>query len=55
MSKLIALSIVLAMVAIPIRAASDPDPRQGLRRAVIQMLAFEAIYTFSMIYLWGRW
>jgi hypothetical protein len=55
MSKLILLSIAIAMVVIPTRAARHPDPREGLRRVLVQMLAFEAIYAFSLIFLWGRW
>lgn len=55
MSKLILLSIVIAMIVIPARAARHPDPREGLRRTIVQMLIFEAVYAVSLIYLWGRW
>ena len=54
MSKLILLSILIAMVAIPTHAARNSDPQKGLRRAVVNMLVFEAFYAFSLIYLWGR-
>lgn len=54
MSKLLLLSIVIAMVAIPTIAAGHPEPKQGLRRAVVRMLMFEAFYAFGLVYLWGR-
>jgi hypothetical protein len=55
MSKLILMSMMIAMVAIPARAAADPVPENGFRRTIMYALAFEAFYTFAMIYLWGRW
>ena len=55
MSKLILLSILIALIAIPTIASRNPDPRLGLRRATFQVLIFEAVYAFSLIYLWGRW
>jgi hypothetical protein len=54
-SKLILMSILIAMVVVPTRAAREPNPRKGLRRVVIEMLIFQAVYALSMVYLWGRW
>lgn len=55
MSKLILMSIMIALVAIPAVASRDPDPRRGLKRAIIRVLVFEAFYAFALIFLWGRW
>lgn len=55
MSKLLVLSIMIAMLVIPTRAARDPKPKRGLKRAVVNMLLYGAFYAFAMIYLWGRW
>lgn len=53
MSKLILLSIIIAMITIPTRAAREPNPRKSLRKVLVHMLLFQAFYTFAMMYLWG--
>jgi hypothetical protein len=55
MSKLILMSILIALITVPTRAAREPDPKVGLKRAVKHILIFEAFYAFALIYLWGRW
>lgn len=55
MSKLLLMSILIAMITIPTRAAREPDPKQGLKRAIKQMVIFEVFYVFALLYLWGRW
>lgn len=54
MGKLILMSIIIGIIAIPTRAAREPDLRKGLRKVVKQMLIFEVIYLFALRYLWGR-
>ena len=54
MSKLIELSIIIATIAIPARAARMKNPALGLRRMVINMLLFEAFYVFAIRFLHGR-
>jgi hypothetical protein len=54
MSKLLLMSIAIAFIVIPTTAARNPDPREGLRRVVVQTLAFELFYAFSLIFIWGR-
>ena len=54
MSKLILISVIFAMIAIPAQAARDANPRRGLRKAVIRTLMFHAFYAFALIFLWGR-
>lgn len=53
MSKLILLSIIIAMIAIPARAAREKNPRKALRRVIIQAIVFEAVYLFALRYLYG--
>ena len=38
MSKLILISVIIAAIAIPARAAREENPRKGLRKAIIQTL-----------------
>ena len=54
MSKLILMSIMLAMIGIPARLAREKKPRDALRKVIKQMLIFEVIYLFALRYLWGR-
>lgn len=54
MHTFILLSIVLAGVALPVRAARDPDPRRGLRRAAYAMLAFTCCYVAGVLYVLPR-
>ncbi len=54
MSKLILLSILIAMIGIPARAARQKNPRKALKSVVVQMLIFEAFYWFALRFLYGR-
>lgn len=54
MSKLILLSIIIANIALPARAAREKSPRKGLRKAILYVCLFNAFYLFSLLYLYGR-
>ena len=54
MSKLVLLSIVIATIALPARAARESSPRKGLRKVIIWMLVFEVFYVLALIFLFGR-
>ena len=54
MSKLFLLSIVIATIALPARAANIASPRKGLRKTIIWMLFFELFYVFALMFLVGR-
>jgi hypothetical protein len=51
-SKLILLSILIAMITIPVRASREKDVRKGLRKTITQILIFEVIYVFMLRYFW---
>jgi hypothetical protein len=44
MKALLLLSIVLASLVVPTLAASAPEPRRAVRRMVLVLLAFNAVY-----------
>ena len=44
MEKLLLLSVVVALVAIPVLCAKDPNPRRGLKRALMLMGAYNVFY-----------
>jgi hypothetical protein len=54
MSKLILMSIVIAMVVIPVRASREKDARKGLKKMTSHMLMFGVFYVFALRFLWGR-
>lgn len=55
MKTLFLMSIVFAALAFPVIAAKDPDPRRGLRRLVILILVFNALYLFYVTQLHPVW
>ncbi len=54
MKKLLLLSIIVATIAIPARAARQKAPRQALRKAIRNLLVFNLFYLFGVVYLYGR-
>ncbi len=54
MQKFVLLTILLATVIIPMWTAGDRSARRGLRRTLLLMVAFNAIYLFSIIYVLPR-
>ncbi len=54
MAKLILMSFIIAMIAIPARAARNPNPQKGLRATITQILIFYVWYAFALIFLWSR-
>jgi hypothetical protein len=54
MGKLILVSILIATVAIPMRAATDPSPRRGMQRAILWMAAFDVVYVLAVVYVYPR-
>lgn len=54
MSKLFLLSILIATIALPARAAREKNSRKGLRKAILYMLLFNVFYLFGLLFLYGR-
>jgi hypothetical protein len=54
MSKLVLLSILIATIALPARAAREKNARRGLKKAVIYMMLFNLFYLFALRFLYGR-
>jgi heme/copper-type cytochrome/quinol oxidase subunit 3 len=53
-SKLLLLSVIIMMVAIPMATASDRDYRRGLRRALLLTFAFNIIYFVIIRFIYPR-
>lgn len=54
METLFLLSIVLLGVALPMRAARDPDPRRGFSRALVAFAVCSGAYVFGVLYVLPR-
>lgn len=54
MKKLILLSIIIAAIAIPARAARTKDARVGLKKVVRQTLIFNVVYLLLILFVWMR-
>lgn len=48
MLKLILMSVALTTIILPLAAASDPNPKKGLKRAVFGFFAFNVFYIFLL-------
>jgi hypothetical protein len=61
MKSLLLISIIIASIAIPAYAARDTNPRRGLRRMLVLVLAFNALYVAYLtlvhleVYVPHRW
>jgi hypothetical protein len=54
MKKLLLLSVIIASIVIPVRAARMKDPRKGLRATVVRTTIFNAIYVALLLFVWHR-
>lgn len=48
------MSILIATLALPMRAAHDPNPARGLRRTVLWLVAFNVCYLLGIVYVLPR-
>lgn len=55
MAKLLLFSLIIATLAIPMRAAgAHPSARVGFRKMLFWFVAFDVFYLIGMIYLYPR-
>lgn len=54
MAKLIEMSVLIALVLIPARAAREADPVRGLKLALKHTLWFNFVYLFVILYVHGK-
>ena len=54
MKKLLLLSIIIASILIPARAARLKNPQRALKKVLVQMAVFEVVYIFLVLVVWGR-
>ncbi len=54
MWKYFLLSIMIGSMAVPARMARAKNPKEGLKKALYYMLAFNAFWYFVVLYIYGR-
>ncbi|MFL5421989.1 MAG: hypothetical protein ACJ79Y_14585 [Myxococcales bacterium] len=54
MGKLLVISVIFAIVAIPIAAAREPNPLRGVRKAVLYTLVFNGAYVLALRFVLPR-
>lgn len=54
MAKFLEITILIALIAIPARAARDPNPKKGLKRAIVYTIYFNLLYLFILMFVHGR-
>ena len=54
MSKSLLLSVVLAIIALPVIAAQEKSPKVGLKKALVYMVIFNVCYILALRFLLGH-
>ncbi|MFL5580486.1 MAG: hypothetical protein ACJ8AO_08935 [Gemmatimonadaceae bacterium] len=54
MQKILLISILVVTVAIPMRAARNPSPTAGLRKAVLGVALFNLAYLVFLRFIYPR-
>jgi hypothetical protein len=52
MAKLLLLSVMIMMVAIPVLAARDRSPKRGLQKTILFVVLFNIFYVLALRYLY---
>ena len=52
--KLVLMSVIIASIVIPARAARMKNPAEGLKKALKQIAIFNLVYLFMLVYVVGR-
>jgi len=54
MQKLLLLSTVISLVALPIIASKEPHPKKALKKAILWLIAFNFFYLFAVRVIYPR-
>jgi hypothetical protein len=53
-AKLLLLSVVIAMIALPVLTARDSNAKRGLKNALLLVIAFNLLYLFFVRFIYPR-
>ncbi|HEY0467183.1 MAG TPA: hypothetical protein VGC79_23445 [Polyangiaceae bacterium] len=54
MQKLVLMSVIIASLIIPARAARMKNPEAGLKKTLVNVAIFNLVYVFLLLYVVGR-
>lgn len=54
MKKFLLLSVIIASIVIPARAARLENAREGLKKTLVQIAIFDVVYMILITQVWGR-
>lgn len=54
MKTIVLLSVIIAAIALPARAAAAKNPKRGLKRALWGVALFNLAYLFALLFVVGR-
>ena len=54
MQKLVLMSVIIASIVIPARAARMKNAQQGLKKVIKQITIFNLVYLFMLLFVVGR-
>jgi membrane-associated HD superfamily phosphohydrolase len=53
-AKLLLLSVVIALIALPLLTARDRNARRGLKKAILLVITFNLLYLFLVRFVYPR-
>ena len=53
-AKLLLVSVVIAMIAVPILAARDASPMRALRKTLLLIFVFNLLYALAVRFVYPR-
>jgi hypothetical protein len=54
MQKLLLLSTVIALIALPVIASREPNPKKALKKTILWLIAFNFFYLFAVRVIYPR-
>jgi len=54
MQKLLLLSTVISLIALPVIASKDPNPKRALKKAILWLVAYNFFYLFAVRVIYPR-
>ncbi len=54
MQKILLLSTVISLVALPVIASKDPHPKRAMKKAILWLVAFNFFYLFATRVIYPR-
>lgn len=54
MKKLLLLSVLYAILLLPLLAARDPHPMRGVKKAMLMMVLYNLWYAFAVLNIWTQ-